>query len=232
MNKAERKRRAAELKRKAKEAKRAKRTAENQPARLESVAAPNDKLSSDGGEVASGAVGEAPTAGAGEGACATDTGEGARATAVGRMPTAGADIAGNAAHCPGNIASGDSTPQHSLDDEVHMSYSKLHKAEAEMVEADIAEMLGDDEAIAMLTRAARSLDNVIQYVESVLKRLPAEQVAEAIAIKGEPRRDGEKSRNGSNRAVQLLNIRLRAKNLLLRVMKILKPDLAKQLAKA
>ena len=113
-----------------------------------------------------------------------------------------------------------------------MSYSKLNSAEAEIVQADIAEMLGDDEAIAMLTRAARSLDNVIQYVESVLKRLPAEQVAEAIAITNEPRREGEKSRNGSNPAVQLLNIRLRAKNLLLRVMKILKPDLAKQLQTA
>lgn len=120
-------------------------------------------------------------------------------------------------------------PQHSIEDEVHMSYSKLYHAEAEVGEAKIAEMLGDDEAVAMLTRAARSLDNVIQYVEGVLKRLPAEQVAEAIAIADEPPRPGEKSRRGTNAAVQLLNIRLRAKNLLLRVLKILKPDLAKQL---
>ena len=113
-----------------------------------------------------------------------------------------------------------------------MSYSKLHQAETEMVEADIADRLGDDEAIAMLTRAARSLDNVIQYVEAVLTRLPAEQVAEAIAIQDAPRRHGEKSRNGANPAVQLLNIRLRAKNLLMRVMKVLKPNLAKQLQQA
>jgi hypothetical protein len=121
---------------------------------------------------------------------------------------------------------------HSLEDEVHMSHAKMYRAEAEVIEAGTARMLGDDEAIAMLTRAARSLDDVIQYVESVLKRLPAEQVAEAIAIADEPRHTGEKSRRGSNPAVQLLNIRLRAKNLMLRVMKILKPDLAKQMATA
>lgn len=121
---------------------------------------------------------------------------------------------------------------HTLDDEVHMSHSKLYRAEAEMVEADIAEMLGDDEAIAMLTRAARSLDNVIQYVESVLKRLPPAQVADAIAIQDAPPRPGEKSRRGANPAVQLLNIRLRAKNLMLRVVKILKPNLAKQMQTA
>lgn len=121
---------------------------------------------------------------------------------------------------------------HSLQDEVHMAHGKMHRAEAEVVEAGTAEMLGDDEAIAMLTRAARSLDDVIQYVESVLKRLPAQQVAEAMAIKDEPRRPGEKSRNGANPAVQLINIRLRAKSLMLRVMRILKPDLAKKLQKA
>ena len=125
-----------------------------------------------------------------------------------------------------------SRPDWPLEDEVHRAHSKMYRAEAEMVEADTMQMLGDDEAIAMLTRAARSLDGVIQYVESVLKRLPAEQVAEALAIQDEPRRHGEKSRRGANPAVQLLNIRLRAKNLMLRVMKILKPDLAKQMQTA
>ena len=125
-----------------------------------------------------------------------------------------------------------SRPDWPLEDEVHRAHSKLYRAETEMIEADTMQMLGDDEAIAMLTRAARSLDGVIQYVESVLKRLPAKQVAEALAIQDEPRRHGEKSRRGANPAVQLLNIRLRAKNLMLRVMKILKPDLAKQMQTA
>ena len=146
---------------------------------------------------------------------------------------AGETPAADAGGTPAPRADRMSTPQLSLQDEVHMSYSKMHRAEAEVVEAGTAEMLGDDEAIAMLTRAARSLDDVIQYVESVLKRLPAEQVAEAIAITREgARATGEKSRNGSNQAVQLIAIRLRANNLMLRVMKILKPDLAKQMAKA
>lgn len=218
MNKAERKRRAAARKKKAKLAKKAKRADANNAASL-SVA---DKSATDTGDLSAiGAdavhrqadVAQQPSAKA-EGP-STGSGQAARATTAGKMPAERADRM--------------STPPLSIEDEVHMSYSKLHQAETEMVEADIADRLGDDEAIAMLTRAARSLDNVIQYVESVLKRLPAEQVAEAIAIQDAPRRHGEKSRNGANPAVQLLNIRLRAKNLLMRVMKVLKPNLAKQL---
>lgn len=150
---------------------------------------------------------------------------------------AGPDLVTETSAGPAHDAPVAQTPQsrpdlYSVEDEVHRAHGKMNWAEAEVVEAGTAEMLGDDEAIAMLTRAARSLDDVIQYVESVLKRLPTEQVAEAIAINNEPPRPGEKSRRGSNPAVQLINIRLRAENLMLRVMKILKPDLAKQMQSA
>jgi len=222
MKKAERKRRAAEAKRKAKLAKR------ERSRDRKGAADPTPGVNADSAP-ANNAPANNETSPAGNGRESTPvTGMNDLRASVAVPGTGTADAGGT----PATRADRMSAPQHSLEDEVHMSYSKLNSAEAEMVQADIAEMLGDDEAIAMLTRAARSLDNVIQYVESVLKRLPAQQVAEAIAITNEPRREGEKSRNGSNPAVQLLNIRLRAKNLLLRVMKILKPDLAKQLATA
>ena len=202
MQKAERKRRAAERKRKAKLAKKAKRLAANNNSHG------NDRST----ELTAGAREEAPVTTMQE-QPASD-GIDVDSTSAGKMPADNADRM--------------STSQ----DAVQRAHSKMHLAEAEVIEAGTAEMLGDDEAIAMLTRAARSLDDVIQYVESVLKRLPAQQVAEAMAIKDEPRRPGEKSRNGANPAVQLINIRLRAKSLMLRVMRILKPDLAKQLQKA
>jgi hypothetical protein len=118
---------------------------------------------------------------------------------------------------------------HSVEDEVHMAYGKMYRAEAEVVEGAIAEKLGDDEAAGILARAARSLEGVIRYAESVLKRLPAEQVAEALRLKEEPRRHGEKSRRGTNAGLQILNVLLRAKSLLVRVIRQTNPDLAKRL---
>lgn len=118
---------------------------------------------------------------------------------------------------------------HSVEDEVHMAYGKMYRAEADVVEGGIAQKLGDDEAAGILARAARSLEGVIRYAESVLKRLPAEQVAEALRVKDEPRGQGEKSRRGPNAGLQLLNVMLRAKSLLVRVIRQTNPDLAKRL---
>ena len=120
-------------------------------------------------------------------------------------------------------------PSEPTTDEMHQAHAKMNWAEADTLEAEMSAKLGDDEAAEMLTRAARALAGVIEYAEGILKRLPQEQVAEAIRIQNRPRSYGEKSRNGMNTAVQLLNILLRAKALMVRVVKLTNPELAKRL---
>ena len=199
MNKAERKRRAQEMKRKAKLAKRAKRDANSQTGDGAPAAGPSN------GEATLDQPKQASER-VEQAAAPTETGEG---TSV------------NSGQAPGATAP--------TRDEIHTAHAKVNWAEADVLEGELSAKLGDDEAVELLTKAARALGDVIDYVQDLIERLPKDQVAEAIRIQNRPRTYHEKSRNGANPVVQLLNILLRAKGLIIRVVKLTNPELAKRM---
>lgn len=114
-------------------------------------------------------------------------------------------------------------------DDLHRAHAKMNWAEADALQGELAARLGDDEAVELLTKAARALGDVIDYVQDVLQRIPKDLVAEAVRQQSAPRVFGDKSRNGSNPVVQLLGILLRAKALMIRVVKQTNPELAKRM---
>lgn len=213
MDKAQRKRRAREMKRKAKLAKRAKREAETNTQDVQKPGA------ADTGAVAVASTDASEASGPTEKPDtpqASDTGDlSAKASAKAEGPSTNSGQAPRA------------TPP--TQDDLHRAHAKYNWAEADMLEGELAAKLGDDEAVELLTKAARALGDVIDYVQDLLERVPKDQVAEAIRIQNAPRTFGDKSRNGANPVVQLLNILLRAKGLMIRVVKQTNPELAKRM---
>ena len=107
----------------------------------------------------------------------------------------------------------------------------LALAESRVTEAKVAAMrMSDDRAREILSEAAESIRDVIELATAALKRVDPAQLAEAVQIIDEPKRDAwgtsvSRPRRGTNPVVTLMQVLQRANSLLLRITRITNPAL-------